>query len=178
MSVAARHIRLVVAVVRGIVAVLVPVAGLAVGSIMGVAVFVVIGFGQERQLPMYRPDSRVVGCRDDARIRHPAVKHGDKRDQDPRHQQRDVATSDGTGLEQNGHEGGRNHAGVLGGLTKRRELYPSSMHGGNFTSAPTNWSLELVDQDGKRIDKIPASLLPEPAPEESVERQPESPVAN
>ena len=40
------------------------------------------------------------------------------------------------------------------------------------------WSFEVVDLDGKRIDKVLASLLPEPVPEEAVETQPESPAAN
>ena len=40
------------------------------------------------------------------------------------------------------------------------------------------WSFEVVDLDGKRIDKVLASQLSEPVPEEAVETQPESPAAN
>jgi putative hemolysin len=40
------------------------------------------------------------------------------------------------------------------------------------------WRLEVVDLDGKRIDKVLASLLPEPAPEEITEGQPATPASN
>ncbi|WEN40775.1 hypothetical protein CKCBHOJB_00308 [Thauera sp. GDN1] len=39
-----------------------------------------------------------------------------------------------------------------------------------------NWRLEVIDLDGKRIDKVLATRLPEPAPEAAVEDQPEPPA--
>jgi len=38
-----------------------------------------------------------------------------------------------------------------------------------------NWRFEVIDLDGKRIDKVLASQLPEPAPEGVVEAQPQAP---
>ncbi|MDI3513714.1 MAG: magnesium and cobalt exporter, family, partial [Rhodocyclaceae bacterium] len=39
-----------------------------------------------------------------------------------------------------------------------------------------NWRLEVVDLDGKRIDKVLATRLPEPAAEAAVEDEPEPPA--
>ena len=41
-----------------------------------------------------------------------------------------------------------------------------------------NWRLEVIDLDGKRIDKVLATQLPEPAPEAAVEDEPRSPSAH
>lgn len=41
-----------------------------------------------------------------------------------------------------------------------------------------NWRFEVIDLDGKRIDKVLASQLPEPDPEVAVERAPQAPSAN
>jgi len=39
-----------------------------------------------------------------------------------------------------------------------------------------NWRLEVIDLDGKRIDKVLASRLPEPAAEAAGEDEPEPPA--
>lgn len=38
-----------------------------------------------------------------------------------------------------------------------------------------NWRFEVIDLDGKRIDKVLASQLPDPAPEGVVEAKPQAP---